>query len=100
VLRRGGINSVNQNIASTKPGSTDIIVDVSPVEVPSRPKMPSGQLGSRAVSGRCRKLAAIIHKAFEKSVNGETQLLRLGGQAGFRLVRNVDTHGSSLHHYL
>src|SRR5258708_5621544 len=75
------------------PGSTDIVVDVAPVEWAHVPEMPDWQFGGAA--GNASYRPALSHKAFQQCFHGNTLPPGFGCQAIFGFARDFDTHGTA-----
>src|SRR5260370_15859873 len=81
-----------KTLASSTPGSTDIVVDVPTVQAAACAEMPDGEWWSIAVGCGCRQFARIVQEPLQKSVNRETLLLGCRSQASFGFRRDIETH--------
>ena len=79
--------------ASSTPGSTSIVVNVSPVEGSHCSKMQDWQLGGRAGGGGCG--LAFVYQPFQKRIHGNALPPGFANETGFGFMRDFNTHGTA-----
>jgi len=76
------------------PGSTGIVVDVTPMEGAYAPEVPDRQLGF-GLNGMGLR-SAFADKLSQKRIHGNAPPPGFISKAGFGFARNLDTHGAAL----
>ena len=86
--------SLAGTLASTTPGSTNVIVDVAAMERPHGAKMEDRQLGG-LVSPDGSAGGHVVHEALQQSINRYALPLRFLADSRFGLWRDVEAHPNS-----
>jgi hypothetical protein len=95
MLRSVCVHGIDQNIRVDDRGSTDIAVDVPPVESAHASQMPDWQFRGWAGAGDVGYRPVFTHELFQQCIHGNALPLGFGGEAGFGLMRDFNTHGTT-----